>query len=78
MPLWFWIVISAAVAAAVGVHIYAYRCYHYVCPKCAKHFKPKSFLHSMFALNAGEYRKVRCSFCHTKDWAKAEKISCQK
>ena len=65
--------IIIALGAAIGVHVNLYKNYHYICPQCSKTFKPDSFLSSMFALNGGKRRKVRCPYCHCKGWAKAEK-----
>jgi len=78
MSFWLWfllIIIAVTLVVVVCVHVYIYRCYHYICPKCAKTFKPSTFLRSMFALNGGEYRKVKCPYCSCHDWAKAEKDS---
>jgi DNA-directed RNA polymerase subunit RPC12/RpoP len=73
MPFWFWLIIAGAICAAIGIHLFIYKRYHYICSKCLKIFKPNSFFRSMLALNNANYRRVRCSYCHYKDWAKMEK-----
>ena len=74
MPVWNWLLILGILCVAVGIHVYVYRCYEYVCPKCSKTFKPETFLGSMFALNGGDMRRVRCPYCRCKDWAQAKKL----
>jgi len=68
-------IIVGAVIAAIIPHYYLYKRYHYICSGCSKAFKPNSFFISMFALNGGNYRRVRCTHCHCKAWAKLEKDS---
>ena len=53
------------VIVAVVFHMWLYRNYHYVCPKCYNTFKPKSFLKSMFGLNLFHKRGLRCTKCNT-------------
>ena len=61
--------IIAGLIIGTGVHYYLYKKYHYICPRCSKRFKPANFFLSMFSMNGGKKRKVRCIYCNTKDWA---------
>ena len=55
----------AAILFAVAIHLYCYKNYHYLCPKCSNSFKPNSFLKSMFGLNLIHKRGLRCTKCNT-------------
>lgn len=67
-----WLLVTGVVIGAILIHIYVWRRYHYVCPKCARSFKP-TFLHSLFAVNAAEYRQLTCPHCQAKDYMEALK-----
>ena len=58
---------------AMIVHLYIYKNYHYICPKCSGSFKPNSFLKSMFGLNLFHKRGLRCTNCNTFVAARTKK-----
>jgi DNA-directed RNA polymerase subunit RPC12/RpoP len=64
---------AAAVLGGAGVHWYLWKRYHYICAKCLRAFKPKSFWRSLRAVNNGAYRKFKCPHCGQTDYMKAEK-----
>ena len=66
-------VVIAVLLAAVAVHLYLYRNYHYLCPKCSSSFKPNSFLKSMFGLNFFHKRGLRCTKCNAFVTARTKK-----
>lgn len=68
-----WIaIITAIVIGAVALHIYIWKHYHYVCPKCSQCFKP-AFMRSFLAVNAAEYRRMKCPNCSNIDYMQALK-----
>ena len=75
MPGWLITVITTAacLSVALAVHVYIYRRYHYVCPKCSASFKPKTFPRSLVALNGGDMRRVRCPECGLREFMAAVK-----
>ena len=66
-------IVIAAIMIAVAIHLYIYKNYHYICPKCSNTFKPNSFLKSMFGLNLFHKRGLRCTNCNTFVSARMEK-----
>jgi len=54
---------AISLAVATAVHWRVYKKYHYVCHACGENFKPDSFAKSMFALNMGPERRIRCTKC---------------
>lgn len=67
-----WIFVAVAIIAALLLHLYVWKRYHYICPKCQCSFKP-TFLHSLIAINAVEDRKLRCPNCNSAEYMKALK-----
>ena len=67
MPTYVWITIIVTVISVLGLHLYVQRRYHYICPICSKEFKP-TYLRSLIAVNAVNYRKVRCPHCNYHDY----------
>lgn len=65
------VILSITIAAPIHWHVY--KRYHYTCSKCQKSFKPATFLGSMFALNGGDQRKMRCPYCNFNGWMEMEK-----
>jgi len=65
------VIIGVSVIVAVVIHYRIYRKYHYKCTKCSGLFKPTTFAQSIFALNAGEERKLKCPQCDKREWASA-------
>jgi len=71
----FWTIVLTVpiVAAGIGWHHYVYKHYHYICSNCGQEFVPKTFANSIFGLNNGEMRKLRCTKCGSHSWARAVK-----
>ena len=59
------VIFVAGIAVAFAVHLWRYKNFHYVCPKCSNAFKPSSFLKSFFGLNLFSKRGLRCTKCDT-------------
>lgn len=66
----FWIV--GIVLWGLLTHVYIWKHYHYICPKCHHPFKP-TFFHSLTAFNAADERRLQCPNCHEKIYMKAIK-----
>jgi len=54
---------AISMAIATAVHWRVYKKYYYLCHACGEKFRPASFAESMFALNMGQERRVRCTHC---------------
>jgi DNA-directed RNA polymerase subunit RPC12/RpoP len=68
------ICILAAIGGLVfAIHWNLYKNYHYICTKCGTHFKPANFRQSLFGINAGEQRGIKCPVCNKIVWATAVK-----
>ena len=67
------VAVLAVLLAAVAFHLYLYKNYHYLCPKCSNSFKPNSFLKSMFGINLFHKRRLRCTNCNTFVTARTKK-----
>lgn len=63
------IVVAVAIIVVLVVHLKLYRQYHYVCVQCRTAYKPASFLQSLFGLNGGDQRKLKCPQCNKREWA---------
>jgi len=61
--------VGGAMAWAFLVHINLFKHYHYVCVKCRTSYKPNTFLQSIFGLNGGDQRKLKCPNCNKREWA---------
>jgi len=55
------------------VHLNLFKHYHYVCIKCATSYKPTTFSQSLFGINGGDQRKLKCPKCNKREWANAIK-----
>ena len=67
------IAVIVVILLIVAFHLYFYKNYHYLCPKCSNSFKPSSFLKSMFGLNLLHKRGLRCTKCNTFVTARTKK-----
>ena len=67
MSTYFLISIIVSIVSVLGIHLYLQRRYHYICPKCSTKFKP-TYLRSLVAINAANYRKMRCPNCNNCDY----------
>ena len=63
------VLVLVAVAWGLLLHLRIYKHYHYVCTKCSNSYKPTTFIQSLFGLNGGEQRKLKCPHCNKKEWA---------
>lgn len=61
------------IASTIVIHMRLYKNYHYICPKCSTSFKPATFWQSVFSLNLGSKRGVKCPTCNRRVLAKVEK-----
>lgn len=57
------IIIGIIIIAVLAIHYHVYKHYHYVCAKCSTSFTP-TFLRSIFALNGGDTRMMKCPTCN--------------
>jgi len=65
-------VIGVIIIVVLILHYYVYKHYHYVCSKCSTSFTP-SFWRSVFALNGGDTRMMKCPTCNCVQSVKAVK-----
>lgn len=67
-----WSIVIGVIIVGFLIHLYVWKHYHYICPKCFHSFKP-TFIHSLIAVNAAELRKLKCPNCKSKEYMKALK-----
>jgi DNA-directed RNA polymerase subunit RPC12/RpoP len=74
MPDYAWpAIIAGIILLGLAWHFYIYKRYHYICPKCAASFKPPTFIRSLTAVNAAQYRKMKCPRCNYVTYMEALK-----
>jgi len=67
-------IIGGIIIFALPPHIYLYKKYHYICPKCSTSFKP-TFWQSFAGINRNERRMLKCPYCNKRQWVTTMKDS---
>ncbi|MGF7143954.1 DNA-directed RNA polymerase subunit RPC12/RpoP [Anaerotaenia torta] len=67
-----WSLVAGVIVCGLLLHIYVWKYYHYICPRCSCPFKP-TFFRSLIAVNAAEHRKMKCPHCHLEGYMEAVK-----